>query len=122
MYDTRLGSSDFRLILEEAIKNGKSVLIEDVPNQLDSVLDPLLLQSHFKGPHGRILINFANEVIDYDSKFKLFLSTRDPNPHLLPEITMKVTVVNFTVTEDGLSEQLLSEIVRLENAELELRR
>jgi hypothetical protein len=32
MYDTRLGSSDFRLILEEAIKNGKSVLIEDVPN------------------------------------------------------------------------------------------
>jgi dynein heavy chain len=61
-------------------------------------------------------------VIDYDSKFKLFLSTRDPNPHLLPEITMKVTVVNFTVTEDGLSEQLLSEIVRLENAELELRR
>jgi hypothetical protein len=35
---------------------------------------------------------------------------------------MKVTVVNFTVTEEALSEQLLSEIVRLENIELEQRR
>jgi dynein heavy chain len=35
---------------------------------------------------------------------------------------MKVTVVNFTVTEEALSEQLLSEIVRLENTELEQRR
>ena len=35
---------------------------------------------------------------------------------------MKVAVVNFTVTEEALSEQLLSEIVRLENTELEQRR
>jgi dynein heavy chain len=35
---------------------------------------------------------------------------------------MKVTVVNFTVTGEALSEQLLSEIVRLENTELEQRR
>ena len=68
------------------------------------------------------MINFGNQVIDYDKRFRLFLSTRDPNPHLLPEVSMKVTVVNFTVTEEALSEQLLSEIVRLENTELEQRR
>lgn len=40
---------------------------------------------------------------------------RDSNPNLMPEIFMKLSIVNFTVTPDGLSEQLLSEIVRLEN-------
>jgi dynein heavy chain len=35
---------------------------------------------------------------------------------------MKVTVINFTVTYEGLSEQLLVEIVRLENAEIEAKR
>ena len=68
------------------------------------------------------MINFGNQIIDYDRRFKLFLTTRDPNPHLLPELSMKVSVVNFTVTEDGLSEQLLSEVVKLENTQLERRR
>jgi dynein heavy chain len=29
------------------------------------------------------------------------------NPHFLPELTTKVTVINFTITAPGLQEQLL---------------
>jgi|LauGreDrversion4_2_1035121.scaffolds.fasta_scaffold28633_2 dynein heavy chain len=65
--------------------------------------------------HGRVLINFGGQTLDYDPNFKLYLSMRDPNPHLLPEVFMNLTVINFTVTQEGLAEQLLVDIVRLEN-------
>jgi dynein heavy chain, axonemal len=73
-------------------------LIEDVTSTLDPLLDPLIQKQFFKGPHGRVLINLGGQVFDYDKRFKLYLSMRDPNPHLLPEIFMKLSVINFTVT------------------------
>jgi hypothetical protein len=36
--------------------------------------------------------------VDYDPSFKLYLATRLPNPHYLPEVCIKVNLVNFTVT------------------------
>lgn len=42
-----------------------------------------------------------------------------PNPHYLPEICIKVTIINFTVTTKGLEDQLLGDLVRKERPELE---
>lgn len=41
------------------------------------------------------------------------------NPHYLPEICIKVALINFTVTPEGLEDQLLVEVVRNERPELE---
>ena len=41
------------------------------------------------------------------------------NPHYLPEICIKVTVINFTVTPEGLEDQLLVDVVKYERPELE---
>jgi len=35
---------------------------------------------------------------------------------------LRVTVINFTVTEEGLEEQLLTEVVKLEMPDIELTR
>ncbi len=42
-----------------------------------------------------------NEVV-YNTDFRFFMTTKLPNPHYLPEVSIKVTLVNFTVTESGL--------------------
>jgi dynein heavy chain len=42
-----------------------------------------------------------------------------PNPHYPPEIQVKVTIVNFTVTQSGLEDQLLAQVVALERPDLE---
>ena len=45
-----------------------------------------------------------------------------PNPHYVPEITIKVTLINFNVTPTGLDEQLLIEVFKNEKPELEEQR
>lgn len=50
--------------------------------------------------------------MDYDEHFKLYMTTKLPNPHYLPEVCIKVTIVNFTVTMDGLEDQLLGDVVK----------
>ena len=43
------------------------------------------------------------------------------NPHYLPEVQIKVTIINFMITYEVLSDQLLSLLVALEEPELEKR-
>lgn len=68
---------------------------------------------------GRTLIRLGNNDVEYENGFKLYITTKLGNPHYLPEICIKVTIVNFTVTPTGLEDQLLADVVRLERPDLE---
>jgi dynein heavy chain, axonemal len=61
----------------------------------------------------------GDKKIDYDKKFKLFITTKMSNPHYLPEIYIKVTVINFSITFEGLKDQLLGDVVKFELPEIE---
>ena len=45
------------------------------------------------------------------------MTTKLANPHYLPEVCIKVTIINFTVTKSGLEDQLLryNDVVTLIN-------
>jgi len=57
--------------------------------------------------------------MDYDPRFRLILQTKLANPHYKPEIQAQTTLINFTVTTDGLEEQLLGDVVKAERPDLE---
>jgi len=42
-----------------------------------------------------------------------------PNPAYLPEVFIKVNIINFTVTFEGLEDQLLADVVKNEEPEIE---
>merc|ERR1719163_1970678 len=92
---------------------GSPLLIEDIAETLDPALEPVLLKAVFDNG-GRLQIKLGDSDVDYDANFLLYITTKMPNPHYFPEVCIKVTVINFTVTFDGLEEQLLAEVVNLE--------
>ena len=49
-------------------------------------------------------IFMGDQEIDFNHKFKLYITTKLMNPHYLPELTLDVTLVNFIVTMTGLEE------------------
>ncbi|KAL7988579.1 hypothetical protein Chor_007498, partial [Crotalus horridus] len=117
----KLTDTGFLRTLENAIRLGLPVLLEEIRETLDPALEPILLKQTFVSG-GRLLIRLGDSDIDYDRNFKFYMTTKMPNPHYLPEVCIKVTIINFTVTRSGLEDQLLSDVVRLERPELEEQR
>jgi len=50
------------------------------------------------------------------------MTTKMANPEYKPEVCIKVTIINFTVTAAGLEEQLLGDVVVKEKPEVERKR
>ena len=50
---------------------------------------------------------------------QFYLTTKLRNPHYLPELQVKVTLLNFMITPDGLEDQLLGIVVAKERPDLE---
>ena len=46
-------------------------------------------------------------MIEYSYDFRFYMTTRLRNPHYLPEISVKVCLLNFMITPTGLEDQLL---------------
>ena len=117
----KLTDPNFLRTLENAVRTGLPVLLEDVEETLDPALEPILLKQTFVAG-GRTLIRLGDSDIDYDKNFKFYMTSKMANPHYLPELQIKVTLVNFTVTQTGLEDQILSEVVKLERPDLEEQR
>jgi len=107
--------------LENCIRVGWPLLIEDVGEYLEPALEPVLQRATFKQGN-RVLIRLGDSDIDYDPNFKLYMTSKNPNPHYLPEVCIKVTLINFTVTLSGLEDQLLGMVVRKERPDIEDRK
>ncbi|XP_011505820.1 PREDICTED: dynein heavy chain 7, axonemal [Ceratosolen solmsi marchali] len=109
---------NYMRVLENAIQFGQPVLLENIGEELDVALEPLLLKQIFKSS-GSNCIRLGDSVIEYNDKFRLYIITKLKNPHYLPEVTVKVTLINFMITPIGLEDQLLGIVVAKERPDLE---
>ena len=96
------GSDNFLRRVTAAVRTGKPCLVEDLEEHVDPALDPILLKQQFQADAGIWQIRLGDATVDYDENFRFFMTTKRPNPHYIPEICIKVTLINFTVTFDGL--------------------
>ena len=105
------------------VYNGVPLLIEDVNEAIDPAIDPILLHQEFVGDDGTKQIKLdREEPYPYGAGFKMFMTSKMPNPHYPPEVCIKVTLINFTVTSQGLEEQMLGDVVIKEKPEVEQKR
>ncbi|GLE05887.1 hypothetical protein PINS_up015068 [Pythium insidiosum] len=111
--------------VEEALQNGRPLLIEGVGEQaLEASLEPLLSKSFVKtSGDGAMTVKLGDRaVVVNPDKFRLYLATQMSNPHFAPDVFIRLSVINFSVNADGLVSQLLSDVVRRERVEIEERK
>lgn len=104
--------------LKYPLQEGFPVLIESIENEVDPMLDPILeKQIIVKGRNK--LIKIADQDMDFDDHFRLYMTSRLANPHFSPELAAKTTIIDFTVTQGGLEQQLLARLISKEQKQLE---
>ncbi|CAB0036402.1 unnamed protein product [Trichogramma brassicae] len=109
----KLSDANYVKVIESALQLGLPVLLENILEEIDAILEPVLLKSVFS-QRGVLCIKFAENVLDYNKDFRLYVTTRLRNPHYLPELAVKVSLLNFTITPQGLEDQLLGIVVAKE--------
>ena len=114
----KLSDPNYARILESALQFGTPVLLENVGQELDSMLDSVLMKQTFK-QGGVTCIKLGDTVVEYAPTFRLYITTKLRNPHYLPELSTKVTLTNFMITKEGLEDQLLGIVVSKERPDLE---
>jgi len=117
-----LKDKDYMKKVEACISAGKVLLLQDIGETLDPSLDNLLNKSFITISKKQKSVRIGDKEIDYQKDFFLYITTRMPNPHYTPEISTKVTVVNFTVKESGLEEQCLGLVISSELPTLEIQK
>lgn len=109
----KLTDSNYVRVLETAIQMGHPVLLENILEEMDAILEPVLLKNIYK-QQGVFYLKFGEDILEYDSNFRFYITTRLRNPHYLPETAVKVTLLNFMITLQGLQDQLLGIVVAKE--------
>ncbi|XP_053995639.1 dynein axonemal heavy chain 1-like [Hylaeus anthracinus] len=114
----KMADKDILRVLESCVRFGRACLIENVGLELEAGLDPILLRSLFE--HGGLMcVKIGENIVPYNSDFRLFLTTRLSNPHYTPEVSVKILLVNFALTTTGLEDQMLSLVAIQERPDLE---
>lgn len=102
--ETRLESRDMKVVqqtqnryidfIELAIQNGEPILIENLGENIDAVLDPVMMRAVIR--RGRALVlKLGDKEVEYDPNFRLYLQTKLNNPHYKPEIAAQATLVTM---------------------------
>ena len=103
----KLSDPNYARTLENSIQFGTPVLLENVGEELDPLLEPLLLKQTFKQGGVEVIkaeiilcrvlyyllqyMRLGENVIEFSKDFRFYITTRLRNPHYLPEVSVKAS-------------------------------
>jgi dynein heavy chain len=110
-----VNSPKLREILEHCVGEGKALVLAGVDGaDADPVMANVLDKNFVVRAKGKF-VKIMDRVCENQDEFVLYLTTRVANPHFSPELQERTLVVEFTVTQRGLEDQLLAQVIQQEN-------
>lgn len=142
------GDKNLAAILDNCLVTGRPMLVEDIGQYVDPALESIFslragniaIQQDQHGVEENASIQSlsakktvqlvgsggrpsSSKRISVDmTNFCLYLTTKHAHPTFFPDVYVGVCVINFAVTNDGLEDQLLGDVVQRECAQLEDRK
>lgn len=116
----RPSESDYMRHVRSAIAAGNPLLLENLDETIDPMLENLLLRRLTK--EGSMWVIHLGEAVEWNENFRFYMTTKLPRPHYLPEVSTKVTLINFMITQSGLQDQLLQRVMMSERKDVEERK
>ncbi|OHS96678.1 Dynein heavy chain family protein [Tritrichomonas foetus] len=108
----------FKTHVENALQDGRPLLVEDCGEEIDPLLDNVLAKNFITT--GRLVqVSLAGREVIVSEGFQLYFTTKLANPKFSPETFAKTAVIEFSVTQFGLEEQLLNLVILREKENLE---
>merc|ERR1719217_917281 len=104
----------------KVVKLNQATFARTIENAIPFGTPVLLKQVVVRG--GAKTLKFGDGEIEYDDAFLLFITSKMRNPHYPPELCVKVNLLNFMATAEGLEDQMLGLAVACEEAALEQQR
>ena len=101
----------------DCVQNGRSLIYENVGEELAQCISPIY-KKEFYSIDKQLFVNVNKNQYEVNDNFRFYIITQLPKPHYLPEICVALTLVNFTVTEEGLQDQMLNYLVEKEDPTL----
>nr|XP_014091747.2 dynein heavy chain 12, axonemal isoform X1 [Bactrocera oleae] len=114
----KFNQANYMKVIAECMEYGSPVIIENVLEELEVPLDPILMRKTFK-QGGQNFISLGDNIVPLHDNFRLYMTCNLRNPHFLPETFNKVTIINFALTQNALEDQLLSIVVAKERPDLQ---
>eukprot|EP00736_Rhodelphis_marinus_P011006 Rmarinus@m.25417 len=110
--------------LENAIQFGSPVLLENVGEDIDPIVRPLIFKQLTHAADGSIYVRLGEDcrVLTVAPSFRLYMTTMLSHPRFPPDICSKVSLVDFTITPTALEDQILSILIANERPDLEKER
>ena len=87
---------------------------------MDPVIDNVL-ERRITERNGIKTVQIGDSEVEWDDNFRLYMTSKLPNPSYGPEVSGKTMIINYGVTR-RLQEQLLNVTVKMERPDLELQR
>lgn len=105
---------------ENSLQLGYPILLENVKEEIAPPQIESVVYRQFVKKATGLIIQLGDKLIECDLKyFKLYMTCKLSNPTFPPELSSRVTLVNFIVTEEGLNDQVLNILVKLEEPEMD---
>nr|XP_022320176.1 dynein beta chain, flagellar outer arm-like isoform X6 [Crassostrea virginica] len=110
--ETRWSDPHVLITLEKGIMRGKPILLTNCDENIDNVITPLIhhrntAEENDKYEEAR-MIKFCGRRVLCQPDFRFYLSTPLSKPRFNPEVASTTTLINFGVSHDTLTEDLLT--------------